>query len=193
MEQVLAEKKAAESKETREDRPGAKGVAKLVEEPVDATAQKELPKAPAQAEAARAKELPKAPASAVAAQEKKMAKAPTQVEADYRRKCKEELEDWYAEVPWRPDFVERYSSPLVTISAVWTVVDEVFSPKGRIPQPEWDQIQRASRFFGRLLRHGENDRWAPMRDANQSICMELAYNVAILRGILAPSCTPADI
>ena len=122
-----------------------------------------------------------------------MAKAPTQVEADYRKKCEEELEDLYAEVPWRPDFVERYSSPMVTISAVWTVVDEVFSPKGRIPQPEWDQIRRASHFFGRLLRHGENDRWAPMRDGNQSICMELAYNVALLRGVLAPSCTPADI
>ena len=67
MEQMMAEKKTAEMKEIREDRPETKGVAKLVGTPAVAAAQKELPKAPAQAEAAKVEELPKSPAQAEAA------------------------------------------------------------------------------------------------------------------------------
>ena len=124
-------------------------------------------------------EPPKAPAQAEAAKDKELPKAPTQVEAALLKKIKAELDSWYAEVPWRSGFVEKGSSPEVTASAVWTVVDEVFDQKIRIPKDDWDAIQRASRFLGKMLRHGENDRWAPTRDDDQSICMELAYNAAI--------------
>ena len=72
-------------------------------------------------------------------------------------------------------------------------MDEVFDHKIRIPKDDWDAIQRASRFLSKMLRHGENDRWSPTRDDDQSICMELAYNAAISRGILAETCSPSDV
>ena len=118
--------------------------------------------------------------------------APTQEEAALLMKNKAELDTWYAEVPWRPGFIEKGSSPMVTTNAVWTVVDEVFDRKVRIPKDDWDAIQRASRFLGKMLRHGENDRWSPTRDSEQSICIELAYNAAISRKILADACVPSD-
>ena len=151
MNQVRAEKRAAEQGPESWPRDRARGEAKVieepgstVEEPAIAKRRKELPKAPAKAEAAKAAESPRATAAAaaeekespkvpnmlLAAKEKKMAKAPSQEEAEQLRRRDEEVDNWYKEVRWRPDFVDKRSSPLITSSAIWTAVDEVFSSKG---------------------------------------------------------------
>ena len=70
---------------------------------------------------------------------------------------------------------------------------ELFDRKNRIPQKEWAAIQDASRFFGKMLRHGENDRWAPEMDNQQSMSIELAFNVAVARRVFSDSCIPSDI
>ena len=44
-----------------------------------------------------------------------------------------------------------------------------------------------------MLRHGENDRWAPERDGEQSICLELAFNAAVTRRVLSDTCVPSDV
>ena len=108
-------------------------------------------------------------------------------------KNKAELDRWYAEVPWRPGFIEKGSSPKVTANSVWTVVTEVFDRKNRIPTEEWNAIQKASRFLGKMLHNGENDRWAPERDGEQSICLELAFNAAVTRRVLSDTCVPSDV
>ena len=178
MVQVMAEKKTAEMKDICEDRPETKGVAKLVGVPIVAAVRMELPKAPAQAEAAKDKELPK---------------APSQVEADLLMKNKAEIDAWYGEVPWKPGFIEKGSSPKVTANSVWTVVTEVFDRKNRIPAEEWNAIQTASRFFGKMLCHGYNDRWAPERDGEQSVCLELAFNAAVMHRVFSDTCVPSDV
>jgi hypothetical protein len=78
----------------------------------------------------------------------------------------EETCRWYAQNPWRKGFVERGSTPRMTPNAGWVAVDEVFDKNKWIPEPAWGATQEGSRFFGKILRHGENASWAPTTREN---------------------------
>ena len=81
----------------------------------------------------------------------------------------------------------------MTRDSVWVAVDELFDRKRFIEAKVWKSIQEASRFFGKMLRHGENASWAPERDKVGAISAELAFNVGILCGKMYKEQTRSDL
>ena len=55
-------------------------------------------------------------------------------------------------------------------------------------------MSKASRWFGKVLRHGGAGRWTPMRDNKyKSACAEILFNAAVADGIAPPEEWPRDI
>ncbi len=104
-----------------------------------------------------------------------------------------ETNQWYERNPWRLVFIGRGTSPRVTRDSMWVSVEELFDRKRPIEMKAWNAIQKASRFFGKMLRHGENAPWAPQRDEVGAISAELAFNVAVSQGIMLKQQKPWEI
>ena len=119
------------------------------------------------------------------------AEAAAEPEEGYQEKQAADL--WYANNAWIDGFVGRGTAPPVTKDAVWTAVTELFDRKRWIEPREWNAIQSASRFYGRMLRHGENDAWAPDVDEDGSMSSELAFNVGIVCGKMNKKQLPSDL
>ena len=100
---------------------------------------------------------------------------------------------WYANNALVDGFIGRGTQPPVTKAAVWTAVTELFDRKRWIEPREWNAIQTASRFYGKMLRHGENDAWAPDMDGDGSMSSELAFNVGIVCGKMNKKQLPSDL
>ena len=164
MAQAQAEKKVAVAKELREDRPETKGIALLRPQV-----------APAKAEPVRA--LAQADAAAVPGEE-------------YQEKLASDR--WYANNALVDGFIGRGTQPPVRNAAVWTAA-ELFDRRRWIELQEWNKIQKASRFYGKMLRHGENDAWAPDMDGQHSMSAELAFNVGIVCGMFNKKQMPSDL
>ena len=58
---------------------------------------------------------------------------------------------WYANNALVDGFIDRGTQPPVKKAAVWTAVTELFDRKRWIELQEWNKIQKASRFYGRML------------------------------------------
>ncbi len=81
----------------------------------------------------------------------------------------------------------RGSNPKQSRDAVWTVVDEAFDPKVRIPDGPWKAIQSMSFLLSRVLWRDDSAHWAPRASIeDRSLTAEVAFNLAILQQKIKP-------